>query len=109
MREGIYIVSLQAGAIKGLIIGSLCNGVMTGCDRTHFVTGRYKQNGNRLSGSFAFRRHTKRPDLTEIANLDNFEVQFTGIGGDGFGEIHSAVPGNPSQNVKATFRWLCAF
>jgi len=106
MRDGIYVVSLEAGGIKGLIIGTLRDGLMTGCDRTHLVTGSYKQKGNRLGGRFAFRRHTRRPDITEIANLDNFEVQFSGIGGDGFGEIHTGVPGKPGLTVKASFRWL---
>lgn len=107
MREGIYAVSLESGGIKGLIIGALRNGAITGCDRTHFVNGTYKKKGNRLSGVFTFSRHTKRPDLREIANLDAFEVAFTGIGGDGFGELQSGVPGKPGQKVKATFRWLC--
>ncbi len=107
MREGVYVVSLEADGIKGLIIGTLCDGHMTGCDRTHLITGTYKQNGNRLSGTFAFKRHSRRPDIREIANLDDFEVRFNGIGGDGFGEIQSGVPGKPGLQVKAKFRWLC--
>lgn len=106
MREGVYKVTLESGEVKGLIIGALRGGHITGCDRTHFVTGTYKRRGNRLSGTFTFTRHSRRADIPEIANLDNFEVNFTGIGGDGFGELHSIVPGKPSHKVKATFRWI---
>jgi hypothetical protein len=106
MRDGIYKVTLESGGIKGVVIGALRDGQITGCDRTHFVTGSYKRKGNRLSGTFSFRRHSRRDGVVEIANLDDFDVRFTGIGSDGFGELHSVVPGKHGPMVKATFRWI---
>ncbi len=106
MRDGMYKVTLAAGGIKGLIIGALRGNRMTGCDQTHFVTGTVKRDGNRVSGTFRLTRHSRHADFQEIANLDDFEVRFTGIGSDSFGEFESEILGKPGLTVKSTFRWI---
>lgn len=107
MRDGIYKVTLQAGEMKGLIIGALHDGQITGCDKTHFVTGTYTHNGARISGVFVMQRHTQRDDVVEIANLDDITAHFSGICGDCFGELDAVVKGRPDLKVKATFRKIC--
>jgi hypothetical protein len=107
MRDGIYKVDLSAGPMKGLMLGAMKDGVLTGCDQSHYVTGSYTRKGARVSGVFNFKRHSSRDDFKEIAYLDDFTVQFSGICGESFGQFESVVPGRPGLIVKATFRWLC--
>lgn len=107
MRDGAYKVILEANGERRLIIGSFRAGQLTGCDRTHFVTGTATRKGNRLSGTFHMVRHSRRPDIEEFANLDNFSIRFEGIAGDSFGEFDSEIAGKPGLKVKSTFRWVC--
>jgi len=107
MRDGIYKVYLDAGGAKGFIIGAMRDGHITGCDQTHFITGRFSRRGNRVKGSFIFKRHSRRSDFREIANLDDFETPFSGVCSDSFGQLEAAVPERPGLKVVATFRWVC--
>lgn len=107
MRDGIYKVALEADGLKGMMVGAMRNGRLTGCDQSHFVTGTFKRNGHRINGSFRMTRHTRHPNIREIANLDEFNVNFSGICGESFGQFEAKVPERPGLVVYATFRWVC--
>jgi hypothetical protein len=107
MRDGIYTVTLEAGGLNGLLIGTLHDGLITGCDQTHHVTGKVVQRGNRIKGGMVMRRHARPEGFVEIANLDTITVSFDGIGGDGVGAFDAKVAEKPALRVKATFQWLC--
>ena len=95
MRDGIYKVSLASGDRKGLIIGTVHEGLITGCDQTHHVTGRVS--------------HARPEGFVEIANLDTITVRFAGICGESFGQFDARIAENPDLNVQATFQWMCEF
>jgi hypothetical protein len=107
MRNGIYKVTLESGGLKGLIIGTLHEGLVTGCDQTHHVTGHVSQQGNRHKGTMVMRRHARLEGFVEIANLDVITVNFSGICGDSFGQFDAKLVEKPDLLVKATFQWMC--
>ena len=103
MRDGIYKVTLKSGGLKGLIIGTLHDGLVTGCDQTHHVTGAVSQQGSRLKGKMVMRRHARPEGFVEIANLDLITVNFSGI----CGQFDAKLAEKPGLPVKATFQWMC--
>ena len=109
MRDGIYKVSLASGDRKGLLIGTLHEGLVTGCDQTHHVTGHVDQDGHRVKGKMVMTRHARPEGFIEIANLDVITVSFDGICGDSFGQFDARIAENPGLKVKATFQWMCEF
>ena len=109
MRDGIYKVSLASGGRKGLIIGTVHEGLVTGCDQTHHVTGHVGHDGNRVKGRMTMTRHARPDGFAEIANLDIITVSFAGICGDSFGQFDARIAENPNLKVKATFQWMCDF
>jgi hypothetical protein len=109
MRDGIYKVSLASGDRKGLIIGTVHEGLITGCDQTHHVTGRVSHEGNRHKGTMVMTRHARPEGFVEIANLDTITVRFAGICGESFGQFDARIAENPDLNVQATFQWMCEF
>lgn len=109
MRDGVYKVTLESGSLKGLLIGTLYDGAVTGCDQSHHVTGKVVQRGNRIKGDMVMRRHARPKDFVEIANLDTITVSFEGIGGESFGQFDATIAENPDLHVKASFQWMCEF
>jgi hypothetical protein len=109
MRDGIYTVSLVSGSLKGLLIGTVHDGRVTGCDQTHHVTGHVSHVGNRHQGKLVMTRHARPEGFVEIANLDVITVSFDGICGDSFGQFDARVAEKPDLKVKASFRWMCEF
>jgi hypothetical protein len=107
MRDGIYQVHLKSRELPGFMIGTLCNGRLTGCDQTHHVTGQIRRDGSRFSGRLFMKRHARPAWFHEIANLDDFEVRFSGICGDSFGEFDATIVDKPGIPVVATFQWVC--
>jgi len=107
MRDGIYKVILDSRGLKGLIIGALSDGRVTGCDQTHHVTGSVKRDGSRMSGTLVMKRHARPPEFVEIANLDTITVRFSGICSDNFGQFDAKIVEKPDLPVNATFHWLC--
>jgi hypothetical protein len=107
MRNGVYKVHLKSRGLTGFILGSLSNGRLTGCDQTHHVTGQIKREGSRFGGTLLMKRHSRPPDFQEIANLDDFEVRFSGICGDSFGQFEARIVEMPGLPVTATFQWVC--
>ena len=109
MRDGIYKVYLEGGGVKGFMIGALSNGVVTGCDQTHHVTGTVKNRGTHHEGYFVMTRHDRRDDFTEIANMDVIQVRFSGICAASVGEFDARIVDRPDLPVKASFHWVCGF
>ena len=109
MRDGIYKVSLASGPLKGLIIGTLSEGRVTGCDQTHHVTGHVSHAGSRHKGKMVMTRHARPEGFVEIANLDVITVSFEGICGESFGQFDARIAENPDLKVTATFQWMCEF
>jgi hypothetical protein len=109
MRDGIYKVILTSGTMKGLIIGTLHEGLVTGCDQSHHVTGDVSQQGSHLKGTMVLRRHARPEGFIEMANLDVITVNFSGICGDSFGQFDAKLVERPDLPVKATFQWMCEF
>lgn len=109
MREGMYKVVIAGRGIKILMIGTLADGQITGCDPTHHVTGTVRETGTRLRGTMHMCRHAKPKGFVEIANLDIIDVTFEGIGNTGFGEFDAHIEGHPELKVRASFQWLCGF
>jgi hypothetical protein len=109
MRDGIYKVTLESGDLRGLLIGTLYEGKVTGCDETHHVTGKVVHKGNRIKGDMVMRRHAKPEGFVEIANLDTITVSFEGISGESFGQFDAKVAERPDLRIKATFQWMCEF
>jgi glutamate synthase domain-containing protein 3 len=107
MRDGIYKVTLESGGLKGLIIGTLCDGLVTGCDQSHHVTGYVRQQGSRHKGTMVLSRHARPEGFVEIANLDHITVNFSGICGDSFGQFDAKIAEKTDLPVKATFQWMC--
>lgn len=107
MRDGTYKVYLDGGGVKGFVIGTLCEGRITGCDQTHHVIGTVADDGSRVRGSMTMTRHARVEGFTEIADLDLIEVTFSGIGGAVTGEFDARIAGRPELPVTATFQWLC--
>jgi len=107
MRDGVYQVHLASQGLTGFIIGTMCDGRLTGCDQTHHVTGYIRRDGSRFKGTLAMKRHARPPGFREIANLDDFEVRFSGICGDSFGQFDARIVDKPGLPVTATFRWVC--
>jgi len=106
MRDGIYKVSLQSGPLKGLLIGTLHDGRITGCDQTHHVTGEVIEIGGRITGTMVMHRHDKPEGFTEIANIDVITVRFDGIAADSVGQFDATVAEKPGLKVKAAFQCL---
>jgi hypothetical protein len=109
MRDGIYKVSLVSGGRKGLMIGTVHDGLVTGCDQTHHVIGKVSHEGNRHKGTLVMTRHACPDGFAEIANLDVITVSFAGICGDSFGQFDARIAENPGLKVQATFQWMCEF
>jgi hypothetical protein len=109
MRDGMYKVVISGRGVKILMIGTLSNGRLLGCDPTHHVTGTVRETGSRFRGRLTMRRHAKPDGFVEIANLDEINVSFEGIGGTSFGEFDSRIEGHPELKVRAAFQWLCDF
>ncbi len=109
MRDGIYKVVLESGGLKGLIIGTLHEGLVIGCDQTHHITGHVSQQGSRHKGKMVMRRHARPKGFVEIANLDVITVAFAGICGSCFGQFDAKLAERPDLQVKATFQWMCDF
>jgi hypothetical protein len=107
MRDGIYKVWLAGGGVKVFMIGTLCDGRVTGCDQTHHVTGHVRKIGNRHHGEMLMERHGHCDGFVEIANMDRIEVSFTGICGTSVGEFDARIAGRPDLPVKASFQWIC--
>lgn len=109
MRDGMYKVIISGGAVKILMIGTLANGRLLGCDPTHHATGWVRESGSRFRGSVQMHRHAKPEGFVEIANLDFIDVSFEGIAGTSFGEFDARIEGHPELKVRAAFQWLCDF
>ena len=109
MRDGMYKVIIEGRGVKILMIGTLTDGRLIGCDPTHHVTGWVRESGSRFRGSLQMRRHAKPAGFVEIANLDVIDVTFEGIGGTSFGAFDARIEGHPDLPVKANFQWLCDF
>lgn len=109
MREGFYRVIIEGNGIKGVLIGTLCDGRITGSDRTHRVAGVIREKGSHFSGTMTLTRYQKRDDIPEIAHLDRIDVTFSGFSSESFGQFEAKLQQRPDLNVKASFQYLCPF
>ena len=109
MQDGIYKVYLEGGGVTGFMIGTLADGRLTGCDQTHHVPGWFKRDGSKFTTLLKFTRHDRPEGFVEIANLDDFEVEVSGICGASFGQFKARIVGKPELPVLATFQRLCGF
>ncbi len=107
MRDGIYKVLFESHGRKGFNIVAASDGVITGCDQTHFTTGTYEIDGNRLKANLHMTRHSKRADFIEIADQDEIDIKMSGICSLGFGQFDARVAGRSDIDVTATFQWVC--
>jgi hypothetical protein len=107
MRDGIYKVFFESAGHKGFNIVAASDGIISGCDQTHFTTGHYRIDGSRLTADLHMSRHTKRDDFIEIADQDEIDIEMDGICSLGFGQFDARVIGRPEIDVTATFQWLC--
>lgn len=105
MQDGIYRLQYTTATLSqtGLLV--LEQGELAACDRYYFMCGRYRQNGNRIDGSVTFTRHTERADQPD-GIPQQFELVFTGIGSDNFGQFDVHCPAIPIIKGQATFTWL---
>jgi len=106
MRDGIYHMQYETATLNATAVIVLNDGVLSGCDRFHFMFGDYCQHGSALNGTVTFKRHTERPG-TDIP--EHFKLVFSGVGSDAFGQFDVHCPDIPQIRGHASFTWLAGF
>ena len=106
MRDGIYRMQYQTSTLNAIAVIVLNDGVLSGCDRFHFMFGDYCQRGNRLNGTINFERHTGKPGP---GIPEQFKIVFDGVGSDAFGQLDVDCPDIPQIRGHASFTWLAGF
>lgn len=103
MRDGIYRMQYQTATLSATGVIVLNDGVVSGCDRFHFMFGDYRQRGNTLNGTVIFKRHTEHPghDIPE-----HFKLVFNGVCSDDFGQFDIHCPDISQIRGHASFTWL---
>jgi len=103
MRNGIYRMRYQTTTLCTTAVVVLSDGILSGCDRFHFMFGDYHHHGNTLTGTVTFKRHTEHPghDIP-----DQFKLVFDGIASDNFGQLDVHCPDVPQICGCACFTWM---
>lgn len=105
MRTGLYRLDYETTTLSATGVIVLDNGSIHGCDRFHFMSGTYCQNGDRLSGTVTFTRHAENPRASR-AFPEQFELRFEGLCRDSFGQFDVHSSDVPDIRGSATFNWL---
>ena len=106
MRDGIYRMRYQTTTLCTSAVIVLNDGVISGCDRFHFMFGDYRQCGNTLNGTATFKRHTGSPS---DGIPEQFKLVFDGVGSENFGQFDVRCPEIPQIRGCACFFWLAGF
>jgi hypothetical protein len=107
MRTGLYRLDYQTATLIATGVIVLENGSIHGCDKFYFMSGTYRQEGDRLNGTVTFTRHTENPSACRSIP-EQFELRFEGLCRDNFGQFDVHCHDVPEIRGGATFNWLGA-